>query len=179
MEEPARHHADLRLARRAIAENWPMPPERRATLMAMLYTIATTPTHTSTSVIRGGPFDGQETETTQPNHRNQVAAAKAILAAAKMDQDDRHHGDNLEIKRGELALGVADAVSKNLTEDDWLRVATLTGRLADLPERLRDRAVQLAGSGQPPTMLEGSRADEPAPVHPAIPAPPGQTPGTP
>jgi hypothetical protein len=77
---------DMNTIRRAFKERWPIPPERRQRILTVLQQIVETDT-----------FDVQNSKgdevhvATMPNHRNQVAAAKAILAAAALDQADMHH----------------------------------------------------------------------------------------
>jgi len=93
--------AHLATVRRAVKERWPIPPERRQRILTTLQQIVEVDTfEVEKNETEYGP-DGKVSTSrkvgsiTMPNHRNQVAAAKVLLAAAKLDQEDQHHVENL------------------------------------------------------------------------------------
>lgn len=93
------HHerAGFKTLGRAVRERWPIPPERRQRILTVLQQIVETDTFEveKTETESGPNGEGQSSRKvgsiSMPNHRNQVAAAKVLLAAAKLDQDDQHH----------------------------------------------------------------------------------------
>lgn len=93
---------DCKTVRRAFVERWPIPRERRERLLTILQQIAETDEFTVEKVEHDGGPNGEgakETKTASirmPNHRNQIAAAKAILAAQAADDSDRQHLEKLE-----------------------------------------------------------------------------------
>lgn len=109
--------ADLNLIGRAITERWPIPPERRTRILTVLQQIVETDEFAIEKIEHEESAPGREaacgkkTVTVKmPNHKNQIAAAKAIMAAAALDQADRHHADGARVHQtSDVRILVADA----------------------------------------------------------------------
>lgn len=91
--------SDIKLMGRALKERWPMSPERRARIITTLCQIVDTDTFEVEKVECEGGNNGEGTRTktvgkiTMPNHRNQIAAAKTLIAADALNQSDEHLAD--------------------------------------------------------------------------------------
>lgn len=108
LADPTLIPSDCRTLARAFVERWPIPPERRQRILTTLQQIVESDTfEVEKTETEGGP-NGEGAKTikvgsiTMPNHRNQVAAARVLLTAFKVDQDDQHHLEDLAagIKKG-------------------------------------------------------------------------------
>lgn len=98
LADPEKIAADCATIRRAFKERWPIPEERRQRILTVLQQIVETDTfeveRVETAAGPNGEGIGPESKRASikmPNHRNQVAAAKAILAATGEDRDDQQH----------------------------------------------------------------------------------------
>lgn len=169
LSQPNRVQEDCHLIRRAIAEGWPVPMERRQRILTTLQQIVETDTFEIERVELTKSGEGQlvREETTAkvkaPNHKNQIAAARTILDAYKTDQsdkhhvedhnkDERHHQDNREQRERHHAIDAARgahepgsvqvgiAVGRPLTDADRIRIAVENNVVHLLPPELAEQA---------------------------------------
>lgn len=92
LSNPDTSVADLNLIGRAIGDRWPIPHDRRQRILTTLQQIVETDTFEIEKIEHEeGTKVGKKTATVaMPNHRNQVAAARCLLLADRMNQVDEH-----------------------------------------------------------------------------------------
>lgn len=127
LADPDRSVAYLATVRRAITERWPISPERRQRLLTVMSQIVEADTFEVSKIIcepgrngEGAPSTDEKRESiVMPNHRNQVAAAKVLLSAAKLDQDDMHHLENLAAPRSGTSINLRTGPTFILKGEAW------------------------------------------------------------
>ena len=141
MALPNRVQEDCKIIRRAIREGWPVPLERRQRILTTLQQIVETDTFEIEKIVheQGPDKTSKEVKTESikaPNHKNQIAAAKAILAAAQLDQQDAHHVEAHNQRERHHADDVARGAGENKTVHNTIILGGAdASRLMNPPKR--------------------------------------------
>jgi hypothetical protein len=145
LSNPNRTISDANLIRRAISERWPVSLERRQRLVTILGQIA------ETDVFEIEKFEtsdgGSESKgplrttgrITMPNHRNQIAAARTLVAMVAQNQADEHHADDDANSKAGLQLSAAQ-LAASMTDLQKINLYIASGRPDLIPARLRELA---------------------------------------
>lgn len=131
--------ADARMIARAVKDRWPIDETRRALIVTVLTQIAQTDSYEIERVENRSGGNGEgfgPSETTgkivQPNHRNQVAAARTLAAMVGQNQADEHHADKQGNDDARLKLDAVKALA-GLSQDEKLALIQRAGLGAMLP----------------------------------------------